>query len=146
MAQENAKKFLEKVWADETLRDRIGGKTPEEIVEIAAEQGFDVTAEDLKKAAESFRKESAETNDAAAEKIRELNVDKMDKVAGGYFFHPQVCSADFDDGNTCWFNDYCSQMWNADHDLGRTGRYLRRTEAASDDRTRCRTEAKDPHF
>ena len=44
MAQENAKKFLEKVWADETLRDRIGGKAPEEIVEIAAEQGFDVTA------------------------------------------------------------------------------------------------------
>lgn|GEM_PF-6177248 len=86
MAQENAKRFLEKVWADETLRDRIGGKTPEEIiVEIAAEQGFDVTAEDLKKAAESFRKESAETNGAAAEKIRELNIDEMDKVAGGYF-------------------------------------------------------------
>ena len=64
MAQENAKKFLEKVWADETLRDRIGGKAPEEIVEIAAEQGFDVTADDLKNAAESFRKENAASSSA----------------------------------------------------------------------------------
>ena len=133
MAQENAKKFLEKVWADETLRDRIGGKAPEEIVEIAAEQGFDVTAEDLKNAAESFRKENAGTNSAAAEKIRELDVDEMDKAAGGYFFHPQVCSSSFDDGDTCWFDDYCSQMWNLyalkdDNSIARCERTVKSTD------------------
>lgn len=108
----NAKKFLEKVWADETLRDRIGGKAPEEIVEAAAELGFEVTAEELKDAAENLQIENAEGNAAAAEKIKELNVDEMDKVAGGYYFHPEVCSSNFDDGEDCWFNDYCDIMWN----------------------------------
>ena len=107
-----AAEFLNKVLSDEKLKPQLANKTPAQAVELAAEQGYDVTAEDLKKAAESFRKETAETNGAAAEKIRELNVDEMDKVAGGYFFHPQVCSSNFDDGETCWFNDYCGQMWN----------------------------------
>ena len=44
--------------------------------------------------------------------VVELELEDMDKAAGGYFFHPQVCSSSFDDGDTCWFNDYCSQMWN----------------------------------
>ena len=92
-----------------------------------------MTGDDLKNAAESFRKENAGTNSAAAEKIRELDVDDMDKAAGGYFFHPQVCSLSFDDGDTCWFNDYCSQMWNLyalkdDNSIARCERTVKSTD------------------
>ena len=44
MAFENAKKFLEQVLKDEGLRARTVEKEPVEVVAIAKELGFDVTA------------------------------------------------------------------------------------------------------
>jgi predicted ribosomally synthesized peptide with nif11-like leader len=47
MAFENAKKFLEQAMKDKALRARTAEKEPVEIVAIAKELGFDVTAEEL---------------------------------------------------------------------------------------------------
>ena len=78
MVLENAKQFLEQVLKDEPLRARVREKEPAEVVSIARELGFDVTAEELEEAVQAMRQASA-----SKERMKELGPDELDDVAGG---------------------------------------------------------------
>ena len=81
MALENAKMFLNQIMKDKALRARVAGKAPDGVAVIAKELGFDVTAEELKQAEQDLRIPST-----TGEKPVEMNLDDMDKVAGGAAF------------------------------------------------------------
>ena len=97
MALENARKFLEQVMKDKALRARTAEKEPVEVVAIARELGFDVTAEELMQAEQALKNAAGN-----AETPVELNTDDMDKVVGGMAF----CGEDAPDGHEMgcvWF-------------------------------------------
>ena len=98
MSTNKAAEFLNKVLSDEALKAQLADKSPAQAAELAAELGYEVTEEELIEAEKELRRQSRP-------EIVELDLEDMDKVAGGYFFHPQVCSSSFDDGDTCRFND-----------------------------------------
>lgn len=76
MSKENAKEFLKKVISDEALRERLNEKTPEQTAVIAAESGYDLTAEDLLAAEAELRREKSSNT-------VELSLEEMDNAAGG---------------------------------------------------------------
>lgn len=80
MATENARNFLKSIESDEALLEQIRKMEPEEIVQLARERGFDVTATELEAAAKQQRTPSAE-------EVRELDLDEMDNAAGGWLFY-----------------------------------------------------------
>ena len=114
MALENARKFLEQVMKDKALRARTAEKEPVEVVAIARELGFDVTAEELMQAEQALKNAAGN-----AETPVELNADDIDKVVGGMAF----CGEDAPDGHEMgcfisWYGDqwqekngiYCGKM------------------------------------
>ena len=78
MAFEKEKEFLAKMMFDEGLRTKVDAADPDQIVKIAQEAGYDITGEDLEKAAKEARAEA----DSKGVKMS-VPVDDMDKVAGG---------------------------------------------------------------
>ena len=114
MALENAKRFLEQVMKDKALRARVAEKEAGEVVAIAKELGFDVTAEELMQAEQALKNAAGN-----AETPVELNADDMDKVVGGMAFFGE----DAPDGHEMgcfisWYGDqwqekngiYCGKM------------------------------------
>ena len=117
MAFENAKKFLEQAMNDEALRGRVMEKGPAEMVAIAKELGFDVTAEELEEAVKAMRK-------AAGEATKELSIDEMGKVAGGIFWtgedapdgHEMGCFITYHQWWTCEENKWwCHNYYYGEH-------------------------------
>ncbi len=56
MSIESTKEFLKKIRKDRTLRGKLAQKGPEEAAAVAAESGFDVTAEELSQAEQELKK------------------------------------------------------------------------------------------
>ena len=107
MALENARKFLEQVLKDKALRACTAEKEPAEVVAIAKELGFDVTAEELEEAVKAMRK-------AAGEAAKELSIDELGKVAGGIFWTGE----DAPDGHEMGcFMTYHHHQWSVDNNI-----------------------------
>ncbi len=107
MALENARKFLEQVMKDKALRACTAEKEPAEVVAIAKELGFDVTAEELEEAVKAMRK-------AAGEATKELSIDELGKVAGGIFWTGE----DAPDGHEMGcFMTYHHHQWSVDNNI-----------------------------
>ena len=101
MANNTAAEFLNKVLSDEALKARLADKTPAQAVELAAELGYEVTDEELIAAEKELRRQSSP-------EVVELDLDDMDKAAGGRRdWAAQGCAATVEAGSTCWRNDYC---------------------------------------
>jgi len=104
---ENTKQFLEQAMNDEALRGRVMEKGPAEMVAIAKELGFDVTAEELEEAVKAMRK-------AAGEAAKELSIDELGKVAGGIFWTGE----DAPDGHEMGcFMTYHHHQWSVDNNI-----------------------------
>ena len=107
MALENARKFLEQVMKDKALRACTAEKEPAEVVAIAKELGFDVTAEELEEAVKAMRK-------TAGEAAKELSIDELGKVAGGIF----GTGEDAPDGHEMGcFMTYHHHQWSVDNNI-----------------------------
>ena len=104
---ENTKQFLEQAMNDEALRGRVMEKGPAEMVAIAKELGFDVTAEELEEAVKAMRK-------TAGEAAKELSIDEMGKVAGGIFWTGEDAPDGYEMG--C-FMTYHHRQWCADNNI-----------------------------
>ncbi|MBO6229440.1 MAG: Nif11-like leader peptide family natural product precursor [Ruminiclostridium sp.] len=105
MANNNAaKEFLNKVISDEALKVRLADKTPAQAAEVAAELGYEATAEELIAAEKELRAQSA-PSDA---QVVELDLEDMDRAAGGARdWAEQGCAATVEAGSLCWSNDSC---------------------------------------
>ena len=129
MALENAQKFLERVMADEALRERVAEKEPAEVAAVAKELGFEVTAEELIEAANMMRKPDEEN-------LKELSLAEMDQAAGGKWFlaedapdgHEFDCaifyhsySYHLETGYWCKENWYCNQNNKVNFGSGYSG-------------------------
>ncbi len=78
MSKENAKKLIAELQTNEELKAKIKGITdPAQLVKIAADAGYDVTAEEL---IEADRKQRAEQ---AANTDEKLSIDDLEGAAGG---------------------------------------------------------------
>lgn len=76
MAMENVGRFLGKYAMDEALQAQLEDKTPEEVVTIAKEAGFDFTVEELKEATQPIQKLTPEELDATTGEISGTIVSK----------------------------------------------------------------------
>lgn len=79
MALDNAKRFLGQMMKDGEMLKDIGNKDPDEVVKIARNLGFDVTADELDEALKVMR----QTNRDA---MQQLTPDELDNIAGGMFW------------------------------------------------------------
>lgn len=68
MAKENITKFINKYAADEALREKLNGKSADEVVAVAREQGYEFSKEELA---------------AYRNQVMELNPEQLDQAAGG---------------------------------------------------------------
>ena len=68
MAKENITKFINKYAADEALREKLNGKSADEVVAVAREQGDEFSKEELA---------------AYRDQVMELNPEQLEKAAGG---------------------------------------------------------------
>ena len=101
MANNTAAEFLNKVLSDEALKARLADKTPAQAVELAAELGYEVTDEELIAAEKELRRQSSP-------EVVELDLDDMDKAAGGRRdWAAQGCAATVEEGSWCWGSDFC---------------------------------------
>ena len=107
MNKENAKIFLEQVMKDEALRARIADKEPADVVEIAKELGFDVTADDLAQAERALRNASG-----TAEAPVELAPGEMDMVVGGSAFLGEDAPDGHEMGCIAFYHHYNYQLEN----------------------------------
>ena len=105
MVHENTKRFLEQVLKDKALRARMAEKEPAEVVAIAKELGFDVTAKELEEAVKAMRK-------AAGEATKELSLDEMGKTAGGIFWNGEDAPDGHEMGCVAFYHQYKYQEEN----------------------------------
>ena len=68
MAKENITKFINKYAADEALREKLNGKSADEVVAVGRELGYEFTKEELA---------------AYRDQVMELNPEQLEKAAGG---------------------------------------------------------------
>lgn len=81
---------------------------------IAEKLDFDLTEAEIKDEIAEQEKAQAAMTDQAANAIKELAPDQLDKVAGGYVDHPtQPCKDTFKDKENCWLNDGCDHTYNS---------------------------------
>lgn len=109
MSKESAVKFLRGLRTNEKAKELLQGrekpKSKEDVikayVEVAAELGERISAEDLAAAMEALEAEIHQKTEAAASEMKELNDDDVEKVAGG----AEWCENDFE--GWCSSNDFC---------------------------------------
>ena len=78
MSKESAKKLIIELQTNETLKAKVNGITdPEQLLKIAVDAGYDVTAEELIEADRERRAEQAKNTD------EKLSLDDLEGVAGG---------------------------------------------------------------
>ena len=117
MSQANAKQFLaelkenaQALAALEQKKDSADKLTV--MTEVANELGIEFTKEELEAAVEEITGERAEKSDSAAKKVVELSEEDIEVLTGGRNSYPRVCSSDFDDQGSCWFDDRCKLAFN----------------------------------
>lgn len=98
MALDNAKRFLKQMLNDEVLREQVMEKEPNDVVTMAKELGFDVTAEELSEAMKAF-------SQSDGSEPQKLKVDEMEQVAGGKP-NPGDGIVDFIAWAACGFNHH----------------------------------------
>jgi len=76
MLQENVKGFFEFVGADAKRKETVESMTPEELLQYAHENGFQVTLEELKQGVETV-------TSSLPQDTRELSEEDLDQAAGG---------------------------------------------------------------
>ena len=82
MSKEIAKKLIIELETNEELKARVEGVTdPKELLNIAAEAGYDVTEAEMLEAEREFKKALAEKTD------EKLSFDDLEAVAGGGDWH-----------------------------------------------------------
>lgn len=114
MSKESAVKFLRGLRTNEKAKELLQGrekpKSKEDVikayVEVAAELGERISAEDLAAAMEALEAEIHQKTEAAASEMKELNDDEVDNVAGG----EKGCVNDYE--GWCWLNDMCYAVNN----------------------------------
>ena len=120
MSKETAKKLIAELQTNEELKSKVNGITdPGQLVKVAADAGYDVTAEEMIAAEKEFRTEKA--------KKTKLSVDELDAVAGGAVWqgedapdgHELGCGVSYHDydyqkENNIWCHEsyYCSGEFN----------------------------------
>lgn len=105
MANNAAMEFLKKLLSDEALKARFAGKTPAEAAAAAAELGFAMTEEDLLAAEHELREKSSADVD-------ELNVEDMERVAGGRYFNGDIAKDGHEMGCLMFYHGY---EWSYDN-------------------------------
>ena len=113
MALEAVRKFLQGLEKNEKAKGilKAAGKEQEAdqariLAAAARETGHDVSEEEMR----SVLKELQMSGDAVAEEIREINLEEMDRVAGGGD-HP-TCADTYKDDENCLIDDNCKKVIN----------------------------------
>lgn len=116
MSLEKAKEFMEELETNDRAMEKLDTFTPEkpdyasELAAVARETGYDVTDEDMTQMLMKMIQKQKESSDAAAEGIRVLDEDALDKVAGGG--DHSTCADTYKDDENCWFDDNCRKLVN----------------------------------
>ena len=119
MALEQAKEFLAKLIADDSLKDTFSQIKPEDAPARAKEMGFEFTLEEL----ETAEKEYREANGSNPEK---LNPDHLDNLAGGELWdgedapdgHEMGCILTYHGRDWQFSNDiYCNTTYYCCHNF-----------------------------
>lgn len=117
MAQAEAKHFIEALEANRKLMEEIRAKVLEAgkpaadaYVEVAKEQGFEFTVEEL--AAELAAKQASDADALAAAKLDDAELEQV--TGGGDYDHvgPERCRDTYMDGEDCSFTDKCLTLVN----------------------------------
>ena len=103
MANSKAAEFLNKVLSDEKLKAQLADKTPAQTVELAAELGYEVTEEELIAAEKELRKQNSP-------EVVELDLDDMDKAAGGKMWLAENASDGHEMGCILFYHDHQYSM------------------------------------
>lgn len=103
MANKNTvAEFLKKVLSDEALKARLADKEPSQAAAIAAELGYNITEEELISAEEELRAQSKQNS----AEVVELDLEDMDKAAGGSFWRGDIASDGHELGCAIFYHDY----------------------------------------
>ena len=116
MSKESAIKFLRELRTNEKAKELLKGKekpkSKEDVikayVEIAAELGEDLSAEDIAKALEEIEIDIHHNAEVLSADIVELDDDDIENVAGGEI--DLECVNDYE--WWCWSNDFCFSAEN----------------------------------
>ncbi len=103
MENSKAAEFLNKVLSDEKLKAQLADKTPAQTVELAAELGYEVTEEELIAAEKELRKQNSP-------EVVELDLDDMDKAAGGKMWLAENASDGHEMGCILFYHDHQYSM------------------------------------
>ena len=89
----------------------------EEIAEVyadvAKELGYDLTPAQILEGIDDLEKAQAAGSDQAAEIVQKIEMDELEKVAGGVVIPEEKCKDTFKDKENCWFNDGCDYTINS---------------------------------
>ena len=129
MAKDQAAKFLEEMRTNEAVREYLknAGVSAEDpaydiYVQAGAEAGYDFTVEELKEAFEDRRQAMAQKTGALAEGMKELELDDLDKVAGGYWWAAD--DSKIDGHELFCLLTYHDIDWSKEHDEWCTSNYI----------------------
>ena len=103
MANNKAAEFLNKVLSDEELKAQLADKSSAQAAEVAAELGYNVTAEEIAAAEKELRKQNSP-------EVVELDLDDMDKAAGGKMWLAENASDGHEMGCILFYHDYQYSM------------------------------------
>ena len=103
MANNKAAEFLNKVLSDEKLKAQLADKAPAQAAEVAAELGYNVTAEEIAAAEKELRKQNSP-------EVIELDLDDMDKAAGGKMWLAENASDGHEMGCILFYHDHQYSM------------------------------------
>ncbi len=103
MANNKAAEFLNKVLSDEKLKAQLADKSSAQAAEVAAELGYNVTAEEIAAAEKELRKQNSP-------EVVELDLDDMDKAAGGKMWLAENASDGHEMGCILFYHDHQYSM------------------------------------
>ena len=103
MANNKAEEFMNKVLSDETLKAQLADKSSAQAAEVAAELGYNVTAEEIAAAEKELRKQNSP-------EVVELDLDDMDKAAGGKMWLAENASDGHEMGCILFYHDHQYSM------------------------------------
>lgn len=115
MSKETAKKLMAELETNEELKAKVNGITdPEQLLKIAVDAGYDVTAEELIEADRERRAEQAKNTD------EKLSLDDLEGAAGGRTWEGEDASDGHEMGCTACYhgksyseenNEWCQKIY-----------------------------------
>ncbi|MBR6982787.1 MAG: Nif11-like leader peptide family natural product precursor [Ruminococcus sp.] len=103
MANKKAEEFMNKVLSDEKLKAQLADKSSAQAAKVAAELGYSVTAEEIAAAEKELRKQNSP-------EVVELDLDDMDKAAGGKMWLAENASDGHEMGCILFYHDHQYSM------------------------------------